>query len=56
MDDDLMISKIMMVACNLTALLPDGVSQFRKRMHEYEVFSKKRNEMKASMVALKKED
>ncbi|MFS7930789.1 hypothetical protein Hanom_Chr04g00348421 [Helianthus anomalus] len=52
-DDDLMISKMMMGACNLAALLLEGVSRFRKRMQEYEVFSKKRDEMKASMVALK---
>ena len=48
-----MISKMMMGACNLVALLLEGVSRFRKRMQEYEVFSKKRDEMKASMVVLK---
>ncbi|KAJ0681118.1 hypothetical protein HanPI659440_Chr16g0632121 [Helianthus annuus] len=52
MDDDLMISKMVMGACNLVALLLEGVSRFRKRMQEYEVFSKKRDEMKTSMVAL----
>ncbi|KAJ0765019.1 hypothetical protein HanPI659440_Chr08g0298791 [Helianthus annuus] len=53
MNDDLMISKVMMGACNLVALLLEGVSRFRKKMQEYEVFSKKRDEMKASMVVLK---
>ncbi|KAJ0620671.1 hypothetical protein HanRHA438_Chr01g0000121 [Helianthus annuus] len=55
MDDDLMISKMMMGACNLSALLPKGISHFRKRMQVYEDFSKKRDGMKASMAALKKE-
>ncbi|KAM0039710.1 hypothetical protein Hdeb2414_s0012g00385151 [Helianthus debilis subsp. tardiflorus] len=40
---------------NLAALLPEGVSRFHKRMHEYEEFSKKREKTKASMAAMKKE-
>ncbi|KAJ0741760.1 hypothetical protein HanOQP8_Chr06g0231731 [Helianthus annuus] len=54
MDDDQMISKMMLGAYNLVALLPDEISRFRKRMQEYEAFSKKRDGMKASMAALKK--
>ncbi|MFS7917706.1 hypothetical protein Hanom_Chr03g00192321 [Helianthus anomalus] len=56
MDDDQMISKMILGACNLAALLPEGISRFRKRMQEYKVFLKKRDGMKASMVALKKEN
>ncbi|KAJ0440126.1 hypothetical protein HanHA300_Chr16g0632981 [Helianthus annuus] len=55
MDDDQMIAKMILGACNLSALLPEGISRFRKRMQEYEAFSKKRDAMKASMAALKKE-
>ncbi|KAM0040339.1 hypothetical protein Hdeb2414_s0012g00392651 [Helianthus debilis subsp. tardiflorus] len=60
MDDDHMIAKMIMGACNLCALLPEGISRFRKRMQEYEAFSKKkkkkkREAMKVSMAALKKE-
>ena len=46
---------MVMGACNLVALLLEGVSRFRKRMREYDVFSKKRDEMKASLATLKKE-
>ncbi|KAF5757067.1 hypothetical protein HanXRQr2_Chr17g0822291 [Helianthus annuus] len=55
MDNDLMISKMMIGACNLVILLPEGISRFRKRMQEYEAFSKKSDEMKALLVALKQE-
>ncbi|MFS8021359.1 hypothetical protein Hanom_Chr16g01426511 [Helianthus anomalus] len=55
MDDDQMISKMILDACNLASLIPEGISHFRKRMQEYEAFSKKRDGMKASMVSLKKE-
>ncbi|KAJ0525437.1 hypothetical protein HanRHA438_Chr09g0391881 [Helianthus annuus] len=55
MDGDVMISRMMMSACNFAAMLPEGVSRFRKRMHEYEDFSKNKIQMKASMAALKKE-
>ncbi|KAJ0682295.1 hypothetical protein HanPI659440_Chr16g0645751 [Helianthus annuus] len=55
MDDDQMISKMMMGAYNLVSLLPEGICRFRKRMQEYEAFSKKRDGMKASMATLKKE-
>ncbi|MFS7917718.1 hypothetical protein Hanom_Chr03g00192491 [Helianthus anomalus] len=56
MDDDQMISKMILGACNLAALLPEGISRFRKRMQEYKAFSKKRDGMMASMAALKKEN
>ncbi|KAJ0800153.1 hypothetical protein HanPI659440_Chr03g0099691 [Helianthus annuus] len=56
MDDDHMISKMILGACNLVTLLPKGISRFRKRMQEYKAFSKKRDGMKASMAALKKEN
>ncbi|KAF5799856.1 hypothetical protein HanXRQr2_Chr07g0309321 [Helianthus annuus] len=49
MVDDRMISKMIMAFCNLCALLHKGIARFRKRMQEYEVFSKKREAMKANM-------
>ncbi|KAM0018962.1 hypothetical protein Hdeb2414_s0026g00680021 [Helianthus debilis subsp. tardiflorus] len=55
MEDDMLISRMMLSACNLDAMLPEGVSCFRKRMHEYEEFSKKKDKTKASMAAMKKE-
>ncbi|KAJ0467319.1 hypothetical protein HanIR_Chr14g0684001 [Helianthus annuus] len=55
MVDNEMISKMIMASCNFCALLPEGIAQFRKWMQEYEVFSKKREAMKASMDALRKE-
>ncbi|KAJ0924046.1 hypothetical protein HanPSC8_Chr05g0223721 [Helianthus annuus] len=55
MEDDMLISQIMLSACNLDAMLPKGVSRFRKRMHEYGEFSKKKDKTKASMAAMKKE-
>ncbi|KAJ0502947.1 hypothetical protein HanHA300_Chr11g0418721 [Helianthus annuus] len=55
MDDDLMISRMMMNACNFASTLPEGVSRFRMRMQEYEKFSKKKDKMKASLATLKKE-
>ncbi|MFS7953778.1 hypothetical protein Hanom_Chr07g00622531 [Helianthus anomalus] len=55
MEDNMMISRMMLSACNLAAMLPGGVSCFRKRMHEYEEFSKKKDKMKASVAAMKKE-
>ncbi|KAM0029152.1 hypothetical protein Hdeb2414_s0018g00522451 [Helianthus debilis subsp. tardiflorus] len=42
MDDDLMISRMMLSPCNFASLLPEEVSRFRKRMQEYEEFLKKR--------------
>ncbi|KAJ0477105.1 hypothetical protein HanHA300_Chr13g0484611 [Helianthus annuus] len=55
MDDDSMISRMMMSDCNFASTLPEGVSRFCKRMQEYEEFSKKRDKMKASLAVLKKE-
>ncbi|KAF5809863.1 hypothetical protein HanRHA438_Chr04g0172621 [Helianthus annuus] len=55
MEDDMMISRMMLSICNLAAMLPEGVSLLRKRMQEYEDFSKKKDKMKASVAAMKKE-
>ncbi|KAM0005625.1 hypothetical protein Hdeb2414_s0009g00306911 [Helianthus debilis subsp. tardiflorus] len=55
MDDDLMLSRMILSTCNLAAMLPQGVARFRKRMQEYEDFSKKKEKMKSSMSAMKKE-
>ncbi|KAF5806162.1 hypothetical protein HanRHA438_Chr05g0227211 [Helianthus annuus] len=55
MQDDVLISRMLLDVCNLAAMLPEGVSRFHKRMHEYEEFSKKREKTKASMAAMKKE-
>ncbi|KAJ0903811.1 hypothetical protein HanPSC8_Chr07g0274301 [Helianthus annuus] len=55
MVDEEMISKMTMASCNFCASIPEGIAWFRKRMQKYEVFSKKREAMKASMAALKKE-
>ncbi|MFS8034623.1 hypothetical protein Hanom_Chr17g01583301 [Helianthus anomalus] len=46
---------MIMASCNFCALLPEGIAHFRKGMQEYEVFSKKREAMKANIAALKKE-
>ncbi|KAJ0716472.1 hypothetical protein HanPI659440_Chr13g0513131 [Helianthus annuus] len=51
----MLISRMLLSVCNLAAMLPEGVSRFLKRMHEYEEFSKKREKTKASMAAMKKE-
>ncbi|KAJ0789424.1 hypothetical protein HanPI659440_Chr05g0203411 [Helianthus annuus] len=55
MDDDMMLFRMILSTCNLAAMLPQGVARFRKRMHEYEEFSKKKEKMKSSMAAMKKE-
>ncbi|MFS7995326.1 hypothetical protein Hanom_Chr12g01116651 [Helianthus anomalus] len=55
MDDDVVISRMIMSAYNFAAMLLEGVSHFRRRMHEYKEFSKNKDKMKASMAALKKE-
>ncbi|KAJ0948956.1 hypothetical protein HanRHA438_Chr01g0033461 [Helianthus annuus] len=41
MQDDELISRMLLGVCNLSAILPEGVSRFRKRMHKYEEFPKK---------------
>ena len=56
MEDDMMLSRMMLSACNFAAMLPQGVAHFRKRMHEYEEFSKKRDKMETSIESLKKEN
>ncbi|KAJ0467819.1 hypothetical protein HanIR_Chr14g0689521 [Helianthus annuus] len=55
MDDDVMLSRMILSTCNLAAMLPQGVARFRQRMQEYEEFSKKKDKMKSSMAAMKKE-
>ncbi|KAF5814681.1 hypothetical protein HanRHA438_Chr03g0125741 [Helianthus annuus] len=55
MVDDEMITNMIMASCNFCALIPEGISRFRKRMQEYEAFSKKREAMKASIATLKKD-
>ncbi|KAJ0740244.1 hypothetical protein HanOQP8_Chr06g0214721 [Helianthus annuus] len=44
MDDDMMLSRMILSTCNLAAMLPQGVARFRKRMHAYEEFSKKKGQ------------
>ncbi|KAJ0636037.1 hypothetical protein HanOQP8_Chr17g0657411 [Helianthus annuus] len=55
MDDDVMLSRMILSTYNLTAMLPQGIARFRQRMQEYEEFSKKKDKMKSSMAAMKKE-
>ncbi|KAJ0810316.1 hypothetical protein HanPI659440_Chr01g0025691 [Helianthus annuus] len=55
MDDDLMLSRMILSTCNLASMLPQGIARFRKRMQEYEEFSKKKDKMKSSMAVMNKE-
>ncbi|KAJ0804724.1 hypothetical protein HanPI659440_Chr02g0041411 [Helianthus annuus] len=55
MDDDLMLSRMVLSTCNLAAMLPQGITRFRQRMQEYEDFSKKKDKMKSSLASMKKE-
>uniref|UniRef100_A0A251UFU0 Putative transposase (Putative), gypsy type n=1 Tax=Helianthus annuus TaxID=4232 RepID=A0A251UFU0_HELAN len=55
MDDDLMLSRMVLSTCNLAAMLPQGITRFRQRMQEYEDFSKKKDKMKSSIASMKKE-
>ncbi|XP_076934749.1 uncharacterized protein LOC143601152 [Bidens hawaiensis] len=55
MEGDAMLSWLILSSCNLSTLLAEGVTRFRKGMQEYEDFSKKKEKMKASMTAMKKE-
>ncbi|MFS8004671.1 hypothetical protein Hanom_Chr13g01228571 [Helianthus anomalus] len=55
MKADHFISRLMPSSCNLSALLAEGVTRFTKGMQEYEEASKKKDKMKASMAAMKKE-
>ncbi|KAM0064637.1 hypothetical protein Hdeb2414_s0003g00105351 [Helianthus debilis subsp. tardiflorus] len=50
-----LISRMMLSSCNLSALLAEGVTRFAKGMREYEEASKKKEKMKSSMAAMKKE-
>ncbi|MFS8003843.1 hypothetical protein Hanom_Chr13g01218651 [Helianthus anomalus] len=49
------ISRLMLSSCNLSALLAEGVTRFRKGMQEYEKVMKKKDKMKASMASMKKD-
>ncbi|KAJ0723350.1 hypothetical protein HanOQP8_Chr08g0297141 [Helianthus annuus] len=55
MEGDHFISRLMLSSCNLSALLAEGVTRFRKGMQEYEEVTKKKDKMKASMASMKKE-
>ncbi|KAJ0542544.1 hypothetical protein HanHA89_Chr09g0340971 [Helianthus annuus] len=55
MDDDFMLSRMVLTTCNLAAMLPQGITRFRQRMREYEDFSKKKDKMKSSLASMKKE-
>ncbi|KAM0001036.1 hypothetical protein Hdeb2414_s0391g00884221 [Helianthus debilis subsp. tardiflorus] len=56
MEGDTMLSRLMLSFCNLSALVDEGVTRFRKGMQEYEEFTKKKEKIKASMAAMKKEN
>ncbi|MFS7967009.1 hypothetical protein Hanom_Chr09g00780701 [Helianthus anomalus] len=55
MEGDTMLSRLILSSCNLSALVAEGVTHFRKGMREYEEFSKKKEKMEASMAAMKKD-
>ncbi|KAJ0565686.1 hypothetical protein HanIR_Chr06g0265361 [Helianthus annuus] len=55
MDDDFILSRMVLTTCNLAAMLPQGITWFRQRMREYEDFSKKKDKMKSSLASMKKE-
>ncbi|MFS8021322.1 hypothetical protein Hanom_Chr16g01426021 [Helianthus anomalus] len=55
MEGDTMLSRLMLSSCNLFALVAEGITCFRKGMQEYEEFSKKKENMEASMAVMKKD-
>ncbi|KAM0020996.1 hypothetical protein Hdeb2414_s0024g00645611 [Helianthus debilis subsp. tardiflorus] len=55
MEGDTTLSRLILSSCNLSALVAEGVTCFQKGMQEYEEFSKKKEKMKASMAAMKKD-
>ncbi|MFS7968321.1 hypothetical protein Hanom_Chr09g00796051 [Helianthus anomalus] len=55
MEGDTMLSRLILSSCNLSALVAEGVTRFRKGMQEYEEFSKKKEKMKGSMASMKKD-
>ncbi|KAJ0462628.1 hypothetical protein HanRHA438_Chr16g0788471 [Helianthus annuus] len=55
MDGDTMLSRLILSSCNLSALLAEGVTRFRKGMQEYKEFMKKKDRMKTSIASKKKE-
>ncbi|MFS7946743.1 hypothetical protein Hanom_Chr06g00539911 [Helianthus anomalus] len=50
-----MLSRLILSSCNLSALLAEGVTRFRKGMQEYDEFSKKKEMMMAPMETMKKD-
>ncbi|MFS8024454.1 hypothetical protein Hanom_Chr16g01463431 [Helianthus anomalus] len=54
-DDDLMISRMMMGASNFSSSLPEGVSRFHKRVQKYEEFSKRRRKFCYQRLQVKAE-
>ncbi|KAM0010013.1 hypothetical protein Hdeb2414_s0082g00780891 [Helianthus debilis subsp. tardiflorus] len=55
MESDHFISRLKLSSCILSALVAEGVTRFQKGMQEFEDFSKKKEKMKSSMAAIKKE-
>ncbi|MFS7976345.1 hypothetical protein Hanom_Chr10g00891391 [Helianthus anomalus] len=55
MEGDTMLSRLILSSCNLSALVDEGVTRFYKGVQEYDEFSKKKEKMKASMAAMKKD-
>ncbi|KAJ0573953.1 hypothetical protein HanHA89_Chr06g0232631 [Helianthus annuus] len=55
MEADHFISRLMLSSCNLSAPLAEGVTRFTKGMQEYEEATKKKDKIKASVAAMKKE-
>ncbi|KAJ0931331.1 hypothetical protein HanPSC8_Chr04g0160401 [Helianthus annuus] len=55
MEGDTMLLRLILSSCNFSALVAEGVTHFRKGMQEYEEFSKKKEKLKASMAAMKKD-
>ncbi|MFS7935754.1 hypothetical protein Hanom_Chr05g00407271 [Helianthus anomalus] len=52
---DTMLSRLILSSCNLSALVAKGVTRFQNGMQEYEEFSKKKEKMKASIAAMKRD-
>src|ERR1044071_452310 len=55
LDDDALLAKMMVGTCNLAAMLPEGISRFRKVMGKYSDFAKKKREMKQSIADMKRD-
>ncbi|XP_076893958.1 uncharacterized protein LOC143546109 [Bidens hawaiensis] len=55
MEGDSLLSWLILNYSNVSALLAEGVTHFRKGMEEYEEFMNTKEKMKASMAAMKKD-